>query len=310
MESQPRSRVVVGVDGTSAGLRAVAFAATEAERRGAELLLVHAHHFPAMPNPPFPAIDYERVRDHGRIALETAETHARLACHAGQVETLLIPGRAARTLVAQSEGADLLVVGRRERKTIHAMGGSTSNAVAARAHCPVVCVNPSWTEQHDGRVVVGVDGSPGGRDALAYAFEYASTHHLRLAVLRSWELPVFLRALPPSSPDEAAQWKEQAELALAEDLAGWRSDFPDVDVLPHVEHSFNAADSLITHSKRSRLLVIGARGAGGVPGLHLGWTAHAVLSYAECPVAIVPRVGSRRRAGRRESTRANVSPSS
>ena len=54
MESQPRSRVVVGIDGTSAGPSGSRLRRDRGGATGAELLLVHAHHFPAMPTPPFP----------------------------------------------------------------------------------------------------------------------------------------------------------------------------------------------------------------------------------------------------------------
>ncbi|HEY7045369.1 MAG TPA: universal stress protein, partial [Nocardioidaceae bacterium] len=233
MTSKRSSRVVVGIDGTAAGLRAAAYATTEAEQRGAELLLVHAHHLPTIMNPSLASLDNEQVRDHGRIALDTAEVGVRYSHPAMQVQTLLVPGRPARAIVDQSAHADLVVVARRERKGSHIVGGRISNAVAARAHCPVVSLNHSWREDHDGRVVVGVDGSPNGRDALAYAFEYASIHHLRLAVLRSWELPLFLQLGEPASA-EIDEWTEKAKLALAEDLAGWRSEYPDIQVLPHV----------------------------------------------------------------------------
>jgi nucleotide-binding universal stress UspA family protein len=298
MKKEPPPPVVVGVDGTAEGRLALAFAVTEAEKREASLLVIHAHHLPAM-NPALSYLTDDQLRHPGRIALDSAESNVRATHPDVHIETLLVPGRPARILVDQSRLAQLVVVGSHEHG--HLVGGSTANAVSARAHCPVVRVNPTWTERDDGRAVVGVDGSAGGRDALAFAFAYAATHRLRLAVVRSWDLPMSTHVGNAPSKEETDDWRARAQLALAEDLAGWRADYPDLDVLPHVERSFSAAETLIRHSKGSRLLVIGARGAGGVPGLHLGWTAHSVLAHAESPVAVVPRVSSHQRAARSAS---------
>lgn len=49
-----------------------------------------------------------------------------------------------------------------------------------------------------------------------------------------------------------------------------------------------AADVLVAAAADASLLVVGGRGVGGVTGLLLGSTAHAVVAQAACPVVVVP----------------------
>ena len=44
---------------------------------------------------------------------------------------------------------------------------------------------------------------------------------------------------------------------------------------------------LLTASADAQLLVVGARGRGGLEQMSLGSIAQAVLQYAPCPVAVV-----------------------
>jgi nucleotide-binding universal stress UspA family protein len=75
----------------------------------------------------------------------------------------------------------------------------------------------------------------------------------------------------------------------AEALAGWREEYPDVDVRTIVHHG-KAAKILIEASKGAALVAVGSRGRGGFASLLLGSVSHSVLHHAYCPVAIV-RVG-------------------
>ena len=62
--------------------------------------------------------------------------------------------------------------------------GSVSQHVSQHAACPVVVVRPA-SHALD-RVVVGVDGSPGGSAALEFASEHASRARAALTVIYAW----------------------------------------------------------------------------------------------------------------------------
>jgi nucleotide-binding universal stress UspA family protein len=139
-----RKRVVVGIDTYAASKPAVDWAAAEAERRHAVLQVVHTWHIPVTAGsmygyPIWP--DIEAVR---QAALdEVAHTAAAIvAAHPSlMVETIVAEGGATQTIAEQSEGAELVVLGRHHHGRIAKfLVGSTSESTAKHVDCPLVIV--------------------------------------------------------------------------------------------------------------------------------------------------------------------------
>lgn len=134
-------RVLVGVDGSEPSAAAVEWAAGYAEPLGAVVQLVTVWRWPTSYGAPIsvpidfnPESDAERVLD--RAAAAVREAHPKLT-----VETSLMEGRAAATLIELSESADLVVVGSRGLGAFAGMVlGSVSSHVVTHAHCSVVVV--------------------------------------------------------------------------------------------------------------------------------------------------------------------------
>ncbi|MEV8531807.1 universal stress protein [Streptomyces sp. NPDC051211] len=141
--------VVLGVNPSETDDRAIEFAFEQADALGARLLAMTAFHDPVSPLPligvPMPAVPDEDVAPLLR-EIERAQQE-RLAPFTGtypavRTDSLVGPGDAAGQLVAQSETADLLVVGRHRRRR-HAdslLMGSVANAALLHASCPVAVV--------------------------------------------------------------------------------------------------------------------------------------------------------------------------
>jgi nucleotide-binding universal stress UspA family protein len=143
--------IVVGVDGSAASLEALRWAADEARLRGARLVALHAWVFvPAAPigDPGMIAIPAGDLA--GQLEAETEAARAELADSIArvlgpepdvEVEARLTENDAAEALVAESESADLVVVGSHGRSGLRAaILGSVSRTVVDHAHCPVVVV--------------------------------------------------------------------------------------------------------------------------------------------------------------------------
>ncbi|MEY9877542.1 nucleotide-binding universal stress UspA family protein [Streptacidiphilus sp. MAP12-33] len=75
---------------------------------------------------------------------------------------------------------------------------------------------------------------------------------------------------------------------LAEELERWNPGLK----LATAAADADAHEALQRHSTGARLLVVGARGTGGFPGLLVGSTALRIAATADCPVVIVPGSGS------------------
>ncbi|CAL9604216.1 universal stress protein [Streptomyces sp. enrichment culture] len=143
----PDGPVLVGVDGSAAGGRAIGFAFAEAARRGAELVALHAWttwNAPA-PAPPDAAEPY--ANEPGALAaneerlLSEALSGYTERYPGVKVRHELVRGGSREALIEASRTARLLVVGARGRGGFTGLLlGSVSQAMLHHAHCPVVVV--------------------------------------------------------------------------------------------------------------------------------------------------------------------------
>ncbi|WP_067172083.1 universal stress protein [Microtetraspora niveoalba] len=278
--------IIVGVDGSGAGLEAAAWAAREAALRGSALRVAHAMPKWASEMPPHgPYADVARWMREGADSV-LGEALDRIGEQEGDVavETALLPGDARMALIKAAEEAELLVVGN------HGLGGfrglllgSVALGVAGRTSCPVVVVRTLPAEGRR-RIVVGVDGAPTNADAVEFAFAEAALQDAELHAVHAW------RGLVAGGGYEAAasvQEEDGLRAMLTEALAGPSRRHPDVKVTEHVVNG-HPVEVMKEASAGAGLLVVGSRGRGELAGLVLGSVSNAVLQHADCPVAVVP----------------------
>ena len=132
-------RIVVGIDGSEDGQRALAWAIDEARARGGAVEVVHVWTW-------LGASTIEA--DTRQLARETLDVSVAKAETDGvDVRARLIEGRPVASLVGAAKGADLLVVGSRGHGGLAAtVLGSVSTGVVHHAPCPIVVVPPERQE--------------------------------------------------------------------------------------------------------------------------------------------------------------------
>jgi nucleotide-binding universal stress UspA family protein len=163
--------------------------------------------------------------------------------------------------------------------------GSTAVALVTRASCPVVVVREPGRA---GPVVVGVDGTPASEAAIAFAFAEASARDTDLVAVHTWsDLLLEIAFAGEREALDITRLADEAREVLAERLAGWQEQYPDVRVTREVVRD-RASRALLRHAEDARLVVVGSRGRGGFRGLLLGSTSQHLLHHAPCPVAVVP----------------------
>jgi nucleotide-binding universal stress UspA family protein len=140
--------IVVGVDGSEGSKRALEWAAQEARLRGAALEIVFAWQPSAAVYAAsgWTVIDNELFEDLFKNAEERLEqTCASVApaLDGLEVDSRVVEGPAAKTLMDAAAGADLLVVGTRGHGGFAGLLlGSVSAQCAHHSPCPVVIVPP------------------------------------------------------------------------------------------------------------------------------------------------------------------------
>lgn len=281
--------VVVGVDGSEPGLRAVRWAAHEAARRGVALRLVHVVFGVDetwLADPTAGLAFREALTGAARERLAAARTAAVAAEPAVEVAEHVGAGDPIRALLDEARGALLLVLGDRGLGGFAGLLlGSVAAAVSARAACPVVVVRGDDVPPADGSpVVVGVDGSPLSEAAVAFAFAAASRLGAPLLAVHTW-WDLFVDPAAAPFLDVGAAEEREREL-LAERLAGWGERYPDVPVRREVLAD-RPARALVERSAGARLVVVGSHGRGELGAFLLGSVSRALLFHAGCPVAVV-----------------------
>ena len=284
--------IVVGYDGSDQAEVALHFAAREAASLHLPLRIVHSF------SPPvggsglgygtlLPADALDSMRDGIALNVEKAGEKIRQAHPNLEVSVIVLVGNPAAGVLSEAEGATAVVVGSRGLGGFRGLLlGSTGIQVASHASCPVVVVRgePSVTAH---TVVVGVDGSDLSQAALGWAFDYASRHSYGVRVIHAWTVPsIDFMAAPAAPPADVATISDEEMRATAEAIAGFRTDFPDVNVEERVVQK-SAAAALLAEAHDAVAIVVGTRGRGEVMGAVLGSVSQGVLHKAKIPVVVV-----------------------
>ncbi len=138
------------------------------------------------------------------------------------------------------------------------------------------------------RIVVGLDGSDGSREALRWAVAQAKASAAEIDAVLAFDSGM---AWIDVGSDYEATWLEHATQGARETL-----EREIADTLPKpcpvnvhalvVEGA--AATVLVERAQGADLLVVGTRGRGGVAGLLLGSVSQRCAEHASCPVVVVP----------------------
>lgn len=286
---------VVGIDGSDVATEAVRWAAADAALHRAALRLVcvvaggtdgAGDELPMSPSV------LEVIENERRRWLSQAAELATAVAGDVSITQELRHGKPAAVLVGESAGARRVVVGTRglgDATGVKRALGSTAETVAMLAQCPVVVVPAARPDPDAARtrpVIVGIDGSSVSEHALGVAFEEASVRRVPLVALHVWSDTAIDEWF---ALDAARDWdaiEAEAGLLLAERLAGWQEQYPDVQVRRVVERD-RPVRFLALHGTDAQLIVVGSRGRGGLTGMLLGSTSRALVHSAPCPVLVV-----------------------
>ncbi|GAB3598593.1 universal stress protein [Microbacterium tumbae] len=275
-------RIVVGVVDTSAGERALNWAADRARGRRTPVLLV------SVVGGAVGAVgEGSVVGEAVAAAQELLEEKAVALRGSGlTVDVEVLRGDPVRQIVAATEGESLLVIGSDYRG--HGAGpsrGVHGIRIVAGAACPVVVVPDLDISARSG-VVVGVDGSPVSEAAIAFAASEADRLGEPLIAVAAWT-PLAVPGNPVVYPEEYLRSMQAlTEEALALSLAGLRQTYPDLEIQRLIRRGYPSR-AINEAAASARLTVVGSHGRGAVARFLLGSISHEVLSSLVAPTAVV-----------------------
>jgi nucleotide-binding universal stress UspA family protein len=139
-------------------------------------------------------------------------------------------------------------------------------------------------------IIVGFDGSEHSRTALNWAVDEARQRNGQLCLITAWNKPPLAwypavletaagEIAAEESPEQAARTLQVAALNSAADAG--------VTATGQLVNAHSPASAILDAGKVADLIVVGSRGHGGFPGLHLGSVSTQVVNHAHCPVLVV-----------------------
>ncbi len=237
-------------------------------------------------------------------ANETAEKLSRVAGElAGsglRVESAVRSGQAADEIVQQvrEQAADLVIMRTRGRAGIQrAVMGSVGERLLSRTDVPIVMLRPGGRRMDRiSKLLVPVDGSPGGALALASGLSLAKSTGAEIRLVEV-VVPMALRTLAPEGGpvyyDPA--WDDEALGAARTYVDGMltRLRQTGVQVDGDARMAVDIAGAIVetADAHPSDLIVMSTHALTGLQRAVLGSVADAVVRTAACPVLLLHRTG-------------------
>ena len=197
-------------------------------------------------------------------------------------------GDAAEVLTGLSRAAYRVVVGSRGRGTVTSrLLGSVGSSLVRHADCPAVVVRPSHGAHHKHRVVAAASTSAEGQAALEAAFLEAEGRHCALTLVAHDPRGIPANGQWSLAPDQRRL--DEMRLGLAEAVAGFQEDHPDVAVATCVADG-SLLHALLELGGNAESIVIerpGQDGRRGVFGIESSLAA-SVVEHAATTVMVVP----------------------
>lgn len=260
--------VVVGIDGSTAAIRAAQWATKEAVHQDVPLRLIHVIQAAAGA-----AVGhFELEEEYANSALRAASAAVQATGLPVKTDTVVIRGDAGSALVEESSTATLVCVGSVGiGRAASVMLGSTAASLAEQAHCPVAIIRlgEDAPPRDNGFIAVVVDDQPGNEDVMRWAMEEARVRRAPVLALGVRGRAFF----------------ELGYEHLYRRLDRWLRRYPDVQVEVAATRT-SVARCLEGYTGAVQLVVIGSENAHQVTQL-VGPHRLPILAHANCSVLVV-----------------------
>ncbi|HEY6746617.1 MAG TPA: universal stress protein, partial [Mycobacteriales bacterium] len=139
---------------------------------------------------------------------------------------------------------------------------------------------------YENTVVVAIDEKDPDLAMLRWAAAEAVAEGTRLVVVHICEWLEGRRKPRPMAGSRHPVLRVGAERVVGAALDAVRAEFPDLDVTGEIGTG-RPTPALLELSEEAAMVVVGARGIGGFPGLLMGSVSGQLAEHALCPVAVV-----------------------
>jgi nucleotide-binding universal stress UspA family protein len=285
-------RIVVGIDGSPQSGNALDWAVARARLGGEQLELVNAYSI----TPEVDFYGYHGVAsqeadwfiEFSKQVLDAAASRVRAMAPDLTCTSTSKLDHPAHALAAASANAEAVVVGRRGLGgAASVLLGSVSNRLTIQAKCPVVVIGDSPFPT-TGPIVVGVDGSEFGTQALRYAVAEANLRKASVRAVVAYDVPrSAVRADPELATRMRAGLEGEAAETITQALNEVQATVAPAVAVDQIAVEGRPAEAILDHAEDAQLIVVGTHGKGLVRRILLGSVSRQLLHDADRPVAVV-----------------------
>lgn len=282
------AKILVGIDGTERGERALEWAARYGARESADLTLIAV-------------VDLSMARMYGvdkqtgdaaiQEVLNAAKDKVLAKYPATQVDTVIAVGKVVDCLIDAAAGHDMIVMGSHHGSSVgETVGGAKGLRVSVSVNIPVAVIPFDWEQDSQNhRIVCGVGPDDSSNEALRFAAREARIDGEQLDLVSGWGLPALLtkpaEAMGGGIGPVGEQYQRNLE-SLAEKL---READERLEVTAHAVEGASPAKAILDYAKDSKLLVLGTHSRSALGRTLFGSTTHSVLLNLCVPTVIVPQ---------------------
>lgn len=280
--------ILVGIDGSTRGERALAWAARRAVRDGATLTLLTV-------------IDPRAARESGateQVAYTAAHNLLKavtreLAVAFPQIEatTRIATGGIVDAVVDAAEGHDLIVLGSHHGASLReTVGGAKGLRVSVSTTVPTVVVPVDWDADRPGSgIVVGVGPDQVSENAIAFGVGEALATGERLELVSAWGLPPLLSRPAEAMGGGLAPVGVEFQSRLDERVRLLHDAHPGLDVSGRAVEAASPAAGIVAAVRGHQLLVLGTHSRTVLGRALFGSVTHGVLLELDTPTVVVPQ---------------------
>ncbi|MBS5450674.1 MAG: universal stress protein [Coriobacteriia bacterium] len=279
--------ILVGIDGSERGERALVWASLYARRVQGGLTLLTVVDPSAARQVGVQAEEAVRSAEKA-LAARRDELVAR--CPGMAVEARVVQGKPVDGIVDAAAGHSMIVVGTHHGLSVgEAIGGAKGLRVSVSVSIPTVVVPAGWAPEDEGAgIVVGVGPDQVSENAVTFGVQESLSTGEPLELVSVWGLPPFLEVPAEVMGGGVGPVGVSFQHKLDDRVRLLGDTHPGLCVSGHAVEGSSPAKALIERSRGHRMLVLGTHSRTALGRALFGSTAHAVLLSPSVPTVVVP----------------------
>ena len=279
--------ILVGIDGTERGQKALDWAVCRALEGDVQLHLISV-------------LDADIEREIGldpdqvlRVAEESlaSQVVALTEAHPGlSVEGEVARGDVVNTLSQAADQHDLIVLGTHHGRTVgKTVGGAKGLQISIATKTPTVVVPCDWDMNHQGSgITVGVGSDSASVPAIEFGASEAMRCNTSLRLVSAWGLPPLLSRSAEAMGGGLQPVGQRFQRTL-DSLVGQLHDrYPNLEVSGEAIEGASPTKVLLEECKESALLVLGTHSRSPLGRIVFGSVTHSLLLNLVVPTVVVP----------------------